>query len=414
MRSGLSVYWKNLLVGIIDVDDDGQMRFAYEPSWIQGPQAFPLSASLPLSGGWTPGREDHRWFANLLPEGGARESLCRNLGVSIENDAALLERIGADCAGAIRVIGSDNFSGAEGYKPVSTEFLSTMMKSRIPYRRAAEEGLIRLSLAGAQDKWPVKWDGVSFSVPSGGAPSTHIVKFPSREFTGLALNEVFSNALARCCGLPVPELEVYGSWLLVTRYDRQESEDGTMERIHQEDFCQALGVSSRLKYQDDGGPGLPEIAALIRTQHQRPAIDLLNLLRWQIFNILLGNSDGHAKNLSRLAGPSRGSLAPFYDLVCTTIYPGLSKRLALSVGTQSDPGQIRKSDWDDMAIGMKLKSSLIYREIDKLTGTLTESLDDVAHHISVDSESAKQNILDRISGVVKERIRRTQTLLSDK
>lgn len=38
-------------------------------------------------------------------------------------------------------------------------------------------------------------------------------------------------------------------YLLVERYDRLRQPDGSLQRLHQEDFCQALGVAPEYKYQ---------------------------------------------------------------------------------------------------------------------------------------------------------------------
>src|SRR5690606_19689296 len=89
-------------------------------------------------------------------------------------------------------------------------------------------------------------------------------------------------------------------YLLVERYDRLVDAQGSVHRLHQEDFCQALGIASENKYPSEGGPGLKDCFALLRAASSRPVIDLAHLLDAVIFNLLIGNHDAHGKNFSLL------------------------------------------------------------------------------------------------------------------
>ncbi len=180
--------------------------------------------------------EDHRWFANLLPEGGARESLCRIYGISVSNNAALSGKIGVECAGALRILPevSDDTDGSEkdGYRDIDFENLKEITACRKTLEVLHQEGPPRLSLAGSQDKWAVKWDGQRLSLPYGRAPSTHILKFPTGRVPGLAENEVFVSRLGAECGLSTVDTMVFNSALLIPRYDRAEEVDGVIRRMH--------------------------------------------------------------------------------------------------------------------------------------------------------------------------------------
>ncbi len=412
MSITLAVLYRDWDVGRIITDDDGRMTFEYSDTWRDFPEGFALSASLPLEGDWIRGREDHRWFANLLPEGPAREALGRSLGIGIDNDGAFLERIGGDCAGAIRIIPEGQENKEEyGYQPVSSENLRQLTESRIPFRKAAGMGLIRLSLAGAQEKWPVKWDGERIFLPVGGAPSTHIIKFPGPGFPGLAFNEAFTTRLAGLCELPVTDAQPFSDWIIVPRYDRI-IEDKGIRRIHQEDFCQALGLSSHTKYQSEGGPSLADCAQLIRHRHERPAVDLQLLVRWQIFNVLAGNADGHAKNISRLLDTPGGRMAPFYDLVCTAAFEGISTLLAMRVGNQDKPGHIHRADWSAMAESSGIHPRLVFREIEKISSTITNTLDETAHSAIIEWGQDANEPIRRVVKIINTRLRRITTLLT--
>lgn len=103
-------------------------------------------------------------------------------------------------------------------------------------------------MAGAQDKLPVYFDGDRLFLPYGGAASSHILKPPNIRFKGLVENEFFCMSLAKKMGLPVAPVQMFHDCLLVKRYDRMRL-DGILFRIHQEDFCQALGQTPEKKYQ---------------------------------------------------------------------------------------------------------------------------------------------------------------------
>jgi serine/threonine-protein kinase HipA len=168
---------------------------------------------------------------------------------------------------------------------------------------AGEKG-IRLSLAGAQDKIAVRIEGDEISLPFGGAPSTHILKPNVERFAGVVFNEAFAMRLATAVNLPAAKVEtrtVEGiEYLLVERYDRTHLESGDLDRLHQEDFCQAQNIVPETKYQKEGGPSFKRCFQLLREAASAPVIDLAHLLDAVIFNYLVGNNDAHGKNFSLL------------------------------------------------------------------------------------------------------------------
>jgi serine/threonine-protein kinase HipA len=168
---------------------------------------------------------------------------------------------------------------------------------------AGETG-IRLSLAGAQDKIAVRMEGDAVSLPLDGAPSTHILKPAVKRFAGFVFNEAYCMRLAAAVGLPVSKAEIRHveevEYLQIERYDRMHrlNPEGmsVLERLHQEDFCQAMGIVSENKYQKEGGPSLKQCFALLREVSSAPVLDLARLLDAVIFNYLAGNNDAHGKN----------------------------------------------------------------------------------------------------------------------
>ena len=267
----LNVFLKETLIGQLKQENSGTTRFQYAQAWLDSPEAVPLSASLPLRKERFSRNETRPFFAGVLPEEKSRQLIAKRFGVSDKNDFALLERIGAECAGAVSLLPSSELPVAAEprYREITTKELAARLLE-LPHHPllAGQEG-IRLSLAGAQGKLALKISGDRFYLPLDGSPSSHIIKPQSPHFDGLVENEFFCMRLASVAGLEAAKAQigVAGNiqFLQVERYDRQELPDGRFERIHQEDFCQALGIAPELKYQQEGGPNLETCFKLVRS-----------------------------------------------------------------------------------------------------------------------------------------------------
>jgi serine/threonine-protein kinase HipA len=198
---------------------------------------------------------------------------------------------------------------------------------------------LRLSLAGAQQKLPVVLVGGAVALPKPGQPSTHILKPPIEALPGSTENEAFAMRLSAALGLPTAAVEprrvAKRPYLLIERYDRVVDPDGAVRRLHQEDFCQALGIQPENKYASEGGPIFKDCFDLVRRACDRPAVAVLSLLDAALFNLLVGNADAHGKNFSLLYTDAGRSMAPLYDLMCTLAYPGVHAKLAIKIGKRS-------------------------------------------------------------------------------
>lgn len=348
----LHVYLHSQRVGTLSLVG-GRLSFQYAVEALNNPSLWPLSQSLPLQREPFSDRQSRPFFAGLLPEGRMRNLVARQAQVSSQNEFGLLEFIGGECAGAVSISTAEQpppSDNAYDVKWLTSEQLAAVI-DELPKRPmlAGTEGL-RLSLAGAQDKLPVVYDGTRIGLPLNGSPSTHILKPPIREVEDSVTNEAFCLHLAKAMKLPVAQASIYRGGhhhaLLVKRYDRIEGSQGEVQRIHQEDFCQALGVISELKYQNEGGPGFPQIFDLLRSTTRPSALHVLNLLDYAVFNTLVGNHDAHGKNFSLLYHVSEPVLAPLYDVVSTAIYPELTVKMAMKIGGKYKFSEVMDRHWD--------------------------------------------------------------------
>jgi serine/threonine-protein kinase HipA len=394
MKRVLDVYLHQHLVGELVQDEHGQMMFEYGQAWLDDPAATALSRSLPLTQKRFSRNVCRGFFAGLLPEQENREVIARNLGISARNDHAMLERIGGECAGAVTFVpaGKGLPEREDSYRALTDGELAEILRS-LPRRplMAGDEG-VRLSLAGAQDKIAVHVAGSTISLPLGGAPSTHILKPAIERFEGVVFNEAMCMKLARAIGMNVAAAvvgQVEGiDYLLVERYDRISSAaaiDGrrTLERAHQEDFCQALGIVPENKYQAEGGPSLKQCFELLREASSVPIIDLQSLLDAVIFNYLIGNHDAHGKNFSLLYAAGQTRLAPLYDLLCTSYYPELSRKMAMKIGDEYVSGAIGPMHFELLAKEAGLAKPMVKRRVLEMAELIVLKLPEVAMEHSV-------------------------------
>jgi serine/threonine-protein kinase HipA len=415
MPRTLDVYLADRLVGRLIQEDTGHLQFGYDAGWLQAAEARPISQSLPLRAEPFGHRECRPFFSGLLPEAEKRDVIARVLGVTPRNDFILLDRLGGECAGAITFV----HAGEEpprppttaDYRSLSDEELARILRS-LPERPllAGEEG-VRLSLAGAQDKLPVLVVDDAIALPLHGAPSSHIVKPQIRRYEDTVQNEAFCLMLADRLGLHVVPAEVRRakdeSFLLVGRYDRVRTADGRLQRLHQEDFCQALGVPPELKYQSEGGPSLADCFGLVRRACSRPAVDLIRLLDYVIYNFLIGNHDAHGKNYSLVYTDHGVELAPLYDVASTAVYPDLSNRLAMKIGDKYQPDDVLSRHWDRFARDAGLAAPMVHRRVLDIAQRVTEVSRDVA--AALDRQGHRSPVIARIIDLVDSKSAKLQS-----
>lgn len=390
MTRTLDVWWDGRRVGHFTQDRHGELGFVYAPEWLADETARSLSVSLPKRTEPFSRRECRPFFAGLLPEEAQRDAAAQALGVSRANDFALLDRLGGDVAGALQLLppGQVPSVAAAGSKPKLLDEAGVIrMLDALPLRPllAGEEGL-RLSLAGAQSKLPVVIVDGTLALPAPGQPTTHIVKPPMPRFVATTENEAFVMRLAASIKLDVadvaPRVIRDRTFLLVTRYDRIVTATDGVRRIHQEDFCQALGVPPEKKYANEGGPTLADSFALLRRIATRPAIDVLKLLDAVIFNLIVGNADAHGKNFAILYPDDETRLAPLYDLLSTGAYPELSPKLAMKIGKRATLAEMDSKAWGVFAAEAGLGLPLVRRRVGEIAEAVKASADAVASSLA--------------------------------
>ncbi|HZZ09822.1 MAG TPA: type II toxin-antitoxin system HipA family toxin [Paraburkholderia sp.] len=336
----LSVWANGERVGTWRIPTRGPMEFAYDPAWLASPAGRPLSLSLPL----TPGDLAHKgprvlnYFDNLLPDS---EAIRKRIGQRYQTDTLeafdLLQAIGRDCVGAVQLLGEDDVpEGVERIDgtPLQDGDIEQMLARTVgaPALGAPDEADdFRISLAGAQEKTAFLWHAGTWQRPHGATPTTHIFKLPlglvgnrRADLSTSVENEWLCLRILRAYGLPAANAEMltFGKQriLSVERFDRQMHSSGQwLLRLPQEDFCQVYGVPSHRKYENQGGPGVLDLARILQ-QSVDARQDIETLLASQILFWMLAAPDGHAKNFSiRLLAGGQYRLTPLYDVM--SIWP---------------------------------------------------------------------------------------------
>ena len=393
----------------------GRLSFKYRQDWLAQPNPLALSQSLPLSPEPFDDHQCRAFFAGLLPEGNLRRLIAQQYQVSSQNDFALLGAIGGECAGAITFVpGGQSLITVEqaGVEWLNeTQLIQLLDELRRRPMLAGRDG-IRLSLAGAQDKLPVVFDGQRIGLPKGGQPSTHILKPAITSVEGSVINEGFCLALAQAMGMPTAQAQIFHvnnhPVLLVARYDRRSGDDGQPVRIHQEDFCQALGVVPEMKYQNEGGPDLKACFDLLRKATKPSAPQVLRLFDAVVFNALVGNHDAHAKNFSLLYTEGTApTLAPLYDMLSTAVYDHLAPKMAMKLGSKYKFLEVQARHWDQFAQAAGLSKAQTKKRVLRMA----QDLPATAHQLQAASPFADHPIVARIVALIERRSALTKRLL---
>ena len=398
----LEVWLLNQRTGTLWLNE-GQLIFQYSAQWLELPGSMPLSQSLPLQAEPFSDQECRPFFAGLLPEGQLRQRLARQCQISRSNDFALLAVIGGDCAGAVSLAVGDRAEAPAAVEWLEQDQLITLLEELPQRPMLAQRDGLRLSLAGAQDKLPVVFEGGRIGLPRGAAPSTHILKPAIGAVEGSVINEAFCMALGQAMDLQVAAAEILTAGerqvLLVHRYDRRRGNGEPWQRLHQEDVCQALGVPPELKYQNEGGPDLQACFGLLRRVTRPSAPQLIRLLDAVVFNALIGNHDAHAKNFSLLYCEKTPILAPLYDLLWTAVYPTLSTTMAMKLGSKYRFSEVQVRHWDRFAEAAGLSQAQTRKRLVRMAGQLPS----MARRLQAEPDYRDQALIESIVNLIEQR-----------
>lgn len=430
----IAVYYDSFVVGQLEIDGQGAVSFAYDPRWQAAAGAFPISLTMPLSRAQHASDLVHPWIANLLPEEGQLATLARRLGVARGDTIAILREIGGDTAGALS-FGAPSLRQNWDWRPLSQHYYSddpeTALTRHFDDLRQrpfliGEDG-VRLSLAGGQQKSAlavIGGQGAKLGLPQAGdqlaiprndAPSTVIVKPDNPNLPGIVENEAYCLSLAQAIGIqaaPVRILSAGGRLaLVVARYDRALRADGTIRRLHQEDLAQVHGLAPERKYERGTLPG-PSLTGLLTTGNTnwRDALradallggaERARLLDQVIFNILVANTDAHAKNYSLLLdGVPR--LAPLYDVSCVLAWDHVNQYHAQNIaGRKRKPGDIARRHWDAIAEEAGFNPRQLRLRVQELIDGIVHHGHIVARQLSADPATSRpmiEHIRDLIEG----------------
>lgn len=411
----LKVFFGKEFAGVLASTADQGVVFSYDDSYRTNKSNSALSISMPLSKKEYSQKECLPFFSGLLPEGDVKRRVSDFLHVSESSTLKLLQELGGECAGMISILPENKNCSVqksyafnnENYELLDDETLYGFIKNINvrPLLKAKKE--LRLSLAGAQEKLPLVYFDKKYYLPKSDAPSTHIVK-PSGdgELSTLSINEFVCMKLAQSCGLNVPNVELKTinntTFLLEERYDRIVNKK-SIKRLHQEDFCQALGIMSDRKYQNDNGPDITKIYSLIQKECTIPLLDTKEFLKYVIFNFIIGNCDAHGKNYSLLYENGTSKLSPIYDAICTLVYPSLTKKMSMKIGKHYEVLKVTKQDFVELATCINLKSSIVLKMLDETITNITNGFDKIREEKSL---APYQDFLDKLENHIKRELRK--------
>lgn len=398
-------------VGTISGDTINNAEFTYYKEYIES--GLPaISISLPVYEKSFGPKATRNFFEGLLPEGFARKSIADWIHAPEDDYLKILETLGSECLGAIRI-------SADKDSPASYEALSVD-----EVKALAREGVSKstelvteahLSLTGASGKVGLYYDDKNdvWYKPNGNAPSTHIVKQSHVRLSGIVANEQLSLHTASKLGIEVPESFIVNTGsaeesevLFATkRYDRTINNDSKVInglacpfRLHQEDFAQALGISSYDKYEKEDERYFPELFRILRSNSSNPIADQLKLWDILVYDFLVGNTDNHIKNLSLVYSNDLKNirLAPAYDIVSTAIYRGSSREMAIGIGGERNLDTIGRSHFEEAASEAGLNHRIALKRFDTIADSFEQALNIAAENLTEQGYTNANEIKEKI------------------
>ena len=411
------------LIGRVRADKAGRLSLDYEANWLESPHGHSLSVSMPLGQITYPHKAVLSYLWNLLPENPhVLQRWGQQYHVSAANPFKLLAHVGADVPGAAQFIPPERLEEIQSAQQPTIDWMTIdELAERLRQLRADIAAVRRpgdigkMSLPGAQAKTAYYWDRQRnrWGVPGGRTPTTHIIKPCVPGFDGLVENEHLCQDIAARLGMPAANSYVLAldqTYIVVERYDRlpPPPDSSLVQRIHQEDMCQALGLMPGRKYQEDGGPGIAQVVTLIRRVSSDPDADVDRFLQANMFNWLIGGTDGHSKNYSILiSAGDEIRLAPLYDLSSQLPYPELiALRVAMKIGDHYDISRVGIPDWRKLARTCTVEEERVLSMLTDMGKALPDAISAAREQALIEglSESIIAPLAQQLIGHVGERL----------
>lgn len=411
------------LAGAITGTSSADAVFCYDSAYLEkGGQA--ISQNLRVSSKKAEPfsvQQTRCFFEGLLPEGFSRKSVAGWMHADEQDYLTILAGLGKECLGALRIEDEDHENSEiadSSYRKLSIDEVKAL----------AAEGATKstqlliashLSLTGASGKAGLYLDerNGTWYQPYGMAPSTHIVKQSHIRLSNIVENERLALETAARMGIRTADSFIvntgdYGEadiLLATKRYDRKLGQSvhkiGDLPcplRLHQEDFAQALGVSSEEKYEKAGGKYLQKMFRLVRNVSPNPLQDQLALLDILIFDVLIGNTDNHVKNVSLLYSPDlrTAELAPAYDILSTVIYPQSTMEMSVYIAGEKDWKKIDRETFVRAAHEIGMSPSIIRREYDRLRETFLQALESAVQTLEKEGFQSVKDIQKKLLNIL--------------
>ncbi len=343
-----------------------------------------LSAKLPISSTTYPPEKVAPFLAGLLPENrDTRARWARSLGTDEDDLFSMLSQMGWDCPGAVQFCRPgelEKLSQRESsYEPVGDGDIAERLRELIADPASWSMPDEHWSLGGQQEKFALALIEGTWRQAHGAAATTHIFKPGIRSLHHQALVEHVTMAAAASLGLDIAATQLMqfeDQWAIaIERFDREIDANERVSRIHQEDFCQALGRLPERKYESRGGPTLADMVRTLNQQSSTLEDDVLALADFVIINVVAGAPDGHSKNISMMRAAGRTWVAPLYDLASALAYDTgrVERTVAVSVGGERQLGRIYSKQWEKAAKVLGLPSDLVQGRVAQLAAAFPDA-----------------------------------------
>lgn len=308
------IFLPNKVVPIVagKIKKEGELYyFSYGKSYLENPEKIALSPFelLLKAGNFYPEGMNtiHSCFRDAGPDAWGRRLIDYRYGKLHANELDYLLLSGSNRIGALDFQGSSKEYLPREHKNISLEELlrvSELVLAQKPIPQELEYALIRgTSVGGARPKAIMQDNGKEF-----------IAKFClSKDTFNIIKAEFIGMQLAKEAGIQVPTVSLHKvlnkDVLIIERFDREYLQDGISRKL----MLSALSLL-KLNEMEARYASYIDLAEVIRIFFNNPRLQLQELYKRLIFNILIGNTDDHARNHSAFWDGNTLELTPAYDL----------------------------------------------------------------------------------------------------